>query len=174
MKIFAETERLLLREIVPEDLDGFLELDSDPEVHRYLGNRPVSDKNKLLEIIRYVRQQYLDHGIGRWAVVEKSSNRFIGWSGLKKVTETVNHHINYYDLGYRLIRSHWGQGYATESARAALAYGFDQLQLKEIYAAAHSDNLASQNILTKVGFRFIETFDDDGAKHHWYKILRGQ
>lgn len=174
MKIFAETERLLLREIVPEDLDGFFELDSDPEVHRYLGNRPVSDKNKLLEIIGFVRQQYLDHGIGRWAVVEKSSNRFIGWCGLKKVTETVNHHIHFHDLGYRLIQSYWGQGYATESARAALAYGFYTLMLDEIYAATHMENLASQRILTKLGFRFMETFDDDGAKNHWYKIQRGQ
>lgn len=170
MKIFAETERLILREIVPSDIDGLFELDSDPEVHKYLGNRPVKDKKQVEAIIEFIRRQYAENGIGRWAVIEKSTNRFIGWSGLKLVTDTINGRTNYHDLGYRLIRKYWGQGYATESAVATLHYGFGVLALKEIIAAAHSENLPSNRILQNLGFQLFETSPYDGADHHWYKI----
>ena len=69
MKIFIETDRLLLREIVEEDVHDFFELDSDPRVHRYLGKQPVQTLEQSREMIRHVRQQYRDNGIGRWAVI---------------------------------------------------------------------------------------------------------
>ena len=87
MKIFAETKRLILREILLTDIDGMFELDSDPEVHRYLGNKPVSDKDQIIKVINFIRQQYLDNGIGRWAIIDKKTNNFIGWTGLKFVTD---------------------------------------------------------------------------------------
>jgi len=86
MKIFAETERLLLREMFPSDVDGMYELDSDPDVHRYLGNKPVIDKDQIIDVINLIRQQYIDNGIGRWAIIDKKNNEFIGWTGLKFVT----------------------------------------------------------------------------------------
>jgi ribosomal-protein-alanine N-acetyltransferase len=101
MKIFAETDRLILREILQSYLDGMFELDSEPEVHKYLGGKKVSDKNQIEKVIDFVRQQYTDHGIGRWAVIDKRTNAFIGWTGLKFITELTNGHKNYYDLGYR-------------------------------------------------------------------------
>lgn len=174
MKIFAETQRLILREVLPADLDGFYELDSDPEVHRYLGNNPVKDKEKLRDIITFIRQQYAENGIGRWAIIDKSTHSFIGWTGLKLVRETVNNHTNHYDLGYRLIRKYWGQGIATEAAIASLKYGFEKLNLQEIYAAAHVDNTASNRILQKAGFTFIETFRYEQEINNWYKIAIGE
>ncbi len=170
MNIFTETERFILREIIPQDIDGLFELDSDPQVHRYLGNKPVTSKKQLEVVIGFIRQQYLENGIGRWAIIDKASNNFVGWAGLKLVKESTNDHINYYDLGYRLSRKYWGQGIATESAIASLEYGFNILNINEIYAAAHTENIASNKILTKVGLKFIETFSYDGAKHNWYKI----
>lgn len=170
MKIFAETERLILREILQSDQDGMFELDSDPEVHKYLGNKIISDKNKISEVINFVRQQYIDNGIGRWAVIDKRTNAFIGWAGLKFVTELTNGHKNYYDLGYRLIRKYWGQGIATETALACLDYAFNKLKIEEIYAAASCENLASNRILQNVGMRFIETFYYEDIKCNWYKI----
>ena len=74
MKIFAETDRLILREILPTDIDGMYELDSDPEVHRYLGNQPVTNKDQVVEVINFIRQQYIDNGIGRWAIIDKKTN----------------------------------------------------------------------------------------------------
>ena len=71
MKIFLETERFILREIIPTDVDGLFQLDSDPEVHRFLGKNPVSDKSQIVEAIHLIRQQYIDNGIGRWAISAK-------------------------------------------------------------------------------------------------------
>lgn len=170
MKIFAETERLILREILPTDIEGLFELDSDPEVHKYLGNKPVKDKKQIADIINFIRQQYIDNGIGRWAIIDKETNHFMGWTGLKFVTKEINNHKNYHDLGYRLIQKYWGKGYATESAIASLTYGFNTLHLNEIYAAADIDNIGSNKILTKLGFNFIERFTYDGAIHNWYKL----
>lgn len=170
MQIMVETERLILREVLPTDLAGFFELDSDPDVHQYLGNKPVKDKQQIEAVIQFIRQQYIDNGIGRWAMIEKSTNCFIGWTGLKLVKETINNQSNYYDLGYRLIKKYWGKGFATESAIASVAYGFNHLDLKEIFAAAHTENNSSNKILTKVGFKLLGTFDYDTAVHNWYKL----
>ena len=174
MEIFAETERLVLREILPTDINGMYELDSDPEVHKYLGNKPVVKKDQIIEVISSIRQQYINNGIGRWAIIDKKNNEFIGWTGLKFVTEETNNHRNYYDLGYRLIKKYWKKGIATESALASLEYAFNKLDLKEIYAIADFENVGSNHILKKVGLKFIETFDFNGIKHNWYKIEKDE
>lgn len=172
MNIFAETKRLVLREILPSDAEGLFELDSDPEVHRYLGNKPVKDKAKIFDIIAFIRQQYADNGIGRWAVVDKVTGDFMGWSGIKLETNTTNGHQNYYDLGYRLIRRYWGQGIATESAIASLDYGFQKLHINEVYGAASCENKASNKVLLKTGLRFVASFQFEGIDCNWYKIER--
>lgn len=174
MKIFTETERLILREILPTDIDGMFELDSDPDVHRYLGNKPVKNKEQIVEVIRFIRQQYIENGIGRWAIIDKKTNNFIGWTGLKFITEKTNNHINYYDLGYRLIKKYWGQGIATETAIASLEFAFDKLNAIEVYGMADCENIDSNKILKKVGLKFMETFDFEGIKHNWYKIERAE
>ncbi len=170
MKTFAETERLFLREILPTDDMAMFELDSNPEVHTYLGNKPVKSIDESRQLIEYIRQQYISNGIGRWAVIEKQTGTFIGWSGLKYITEPVNNHIHYYDLGYRFIQKYWGKGYAFESARASVAYGFNVMHVKEIYGMAHINNNASQNVLSKVGMHYIEQFTWQGEPMYWYKI----
>lgn len=172
VKIFIETERLILREILPSDIDGMFELDSDPEVHRYLGNKPVSNKEQIVDVINFIRLQYIDNKIGRWAIIDKKTNDFIGWTGLKFVTNLTNNHQDYYDLGYRLIRKYWGQGIATETAIASLNYAFEQLKANEVYAMADCENDGSNKILRKVGLNFIERFNLDGIEHNWYKIKK--
>ena len=170
MKIFVETDRMILREILPTDIEGMYELDSDPEVHKYLGNKPATNMLEIVNIIDFIRQQYIDNGIGRWAIIDKKTSEFIGWTGLKYVTDETNKHKNYYDLGYRLIKKYWGQGIAIETAIASLKYAFDKLNVSEIYAMANCNNEGSNKILKKVGLNFIEKFDLDGIEHNWYKI----
>lgn len=170
MPEIIETERLLLREILPEDEADLFEMDSDPEVHKYLGNDPVKDIEQIREVIKFIRKQYSDNGIGRWAVVLKESNELIGWCGLKYFTEIINGHINIYELGYRFKKKHWAKGYATESAKAWLDHGFNKMKLKEIYAMTDSLNLNSNKVLKKLGFSFIEKFDYDGDQSDWFKI----
>jgi ribosomal-protein-alanine N-acetyltransferase len=170
MKIFAETERLILREILPTDDRHLFELDSDPEVHTYVGRKPVTTIAECRAVIENIRGQYQKHGIGRWAVVLKSTHEFIGWAGLKLVTEPVNNHTGYYDLGYRFMRKHWGKGYASEVAGASVKYGFGVLGLKKINAYAHSENLASRKVLEKTDLQFIELFQEAGEENAWYEI----
>lgn len=174
MKIFTETDRFILREILPSDIDGLFELDSDPEVHRYLGKKPVTNKEQIVEVINFIRQQYIDNGIGRWAIIDKETNDFIGWTGLKFVTDLTNNHKNYYDIGYRLRKKYWGQGIATETAIASWDYAFNILKADKVYAMADCENDGSNKILKKVGLSFIEKFDLDGIEHNWYKIDKNE
>lgn len=174
MKFYIETERLILREFRPNDLEDFYEMDSKPEVHIYLGNKPATSIDQSKEMIANIRQQYTDNGIGRWAVIEKESGDFIGWSGLKFIKEYENNHINFYDVGYRLHPKYWGKGYATESTKAALVYGFNELKLSDIYGIANIDNKASRNALEKCGLKFIEKFDFPmwNVQCDWLKITK--
>lgn len=169
MHIFTETERLILRELLPEDAQGLFELDSDPEVHRYLGNNPVTTMEQSKAVVELVRQQYKDYGIGRWAIIDKTTHAFMGWGGLKYEFNPRKNE-RYYDLGYRILRKYWGNGIATESAMESLKYGFNVLDVQEIFAAAHCDNAASNAILKKTGMQLVETFIDDGAIHNWYTL----
>lgn len=172
MKIFAETERLILRELIPGDAPGIFALDSDAEVQRYVGNKPLTHIDQATAVIDFIRKQYEEHGIGRWAMIDKSTQEFLGWTGLKLIRTEINHHQHFYDMGYRLIRKHWGKGYATESALASVRYGFDVLQLSEIFAMADSGNLASQHVLEKAGMTYVNDFMYEGDPHRWYEIRK--
>ncbi|WP_136482103.1 GNAT family N-acetyltransferase [Cognatitamlana onchidii] len=173
MKFEIETERLILRDMREADLEGMFELDSDPRVHKYLGNRPFTNKASSLAVIRGVINQYHERGIGRWVAIEKESGDFIGWSGLRLNIEfNMNGFTKYYDLGYRLIPRYWGKGYATESGKAALAYAFKTMKLKRLYATTHIDNQASHQALLKIGLNYINTFyfEREHMDLRWYKI----
>ncbi len=174
MKIYAETERLILREMVAEDAPAFFEMDSDPLVHIYLGNNPITTIEQAKSTIANIRKQYGDFGIGRWAAIEKSSGEFIGWTGLKFVDYKENEHTNYYDVGYRFMPKYWGKGYATESAKVSIKYGFETMGLEEIIGTTHVDNHASRNALEKCGLKFIETFDWKGNQCNWLKITKSE
>jgi RimJ/RimL family protein N-acetyltransferase len=157
-KFYIETERLILRDLLPSDAAKMFKLDSNPDVHKFLGNRPIQKIEQAEEVIKIVRQQYLDNGIGRWATIEKSSGDFIGWSGLKFVTITENNHTNFYDVGYRFMPKYWGKGYATESAKAALEYAFKTMNVNEVIGTCHEENIASRRALEKCGLKFVEKF----------------
>ena len=165
-----ETERLVLRELQLSDLDRFYLMDSNPEVVKFI--EPVKNREQVLLNIKKVQSQYKENGIGRWAVVEKASGLFIGWSGFKYYRETVNNHSDFYDLGYRFMPEYWGKGYATETCIAWMKYGFENFNKNEFYATTHVDHKASKNVLEKVGFKHIETFDDDGDPTDWLKATK--
>ncbi len=171
MEVRIETDRLILRSFNEDDVQGIFELDSDPEVHRYLGNKPITTMDQAKSIVAYILSQYDQYGMGRLAIVNKATNEFVGWSGIKYETE-VRKNMPYYDIGYRLKRKFWGQGIASEAAHASIDYGFNTQKLKEIYGGADIDNIASNKILQKIGLQWIETFEFDGAPHHWYGIKR--
>jgi len=167
-----ETERLYFREIIPADADAMFELDADPEVHRFLGKHPIETLEQAMAQIHFIRQQYDDNGVGRLAIIEKESDQFIGWGAFKLITESVNGHQNFHDLGYRFLKRYWGKGYATEAAKASIKYGFNYLKLPVMYAIADVDHLASRKVLEKCGFLNEGVFEYDGTPHIWYTLNR--
>ncbi len=169
MKIYLETDRLILREVMLDDDANFFALDSDPEVHIYLGNNPVTIIAQSRDNIKNVRQQYIDNGIARWATIEKETNEFIGWSGLKLEKNNPYSGVPYYDLGYRFMKKYWGKGYATEASLAAIDYAFNTMKLEEINAIANVDNFGSINVIKKCGFTFVEEFKySEDIQCNWY------
>lgn len=174
MKVFVETERLLLREMVQEDAADFFAMDADPMVHLYLGNNPVKDIEQTKSIIEFVRKQYQENGIGRWTLIEKETGAYIGWGGLKLLTEATNGHVNILDVGYRLNRNFWNKGYATESAKASIHYGFEVLKANSIYASAHQENKASLRALEKSGLTKTGEYLWEGISCDWLEISRAK
>ena len=171
MKIHIETERLIIRDLEEYDAQGIFDLDSNPEVHEFLGKKPIKSIDEAQKSINFIRNQYVENGIGRWAIIDKKTKDFIGWTGLK-YEQDLRKEFSYYDLGYRLIKSYWGKGIATETAIESIKYGLEKLKLNEIGAAADINHLASNKILKKVGLQFIDNFEYDGVPHNWYKIKK--
>lgn len=170
MKTSIETDRLLLREFLPSDDAGMFELDSNPEVHRYLGNKPVTHIDQSRVYIENVKQQYRDYGTGRWAVILKETNEFIGWSGIKFIKDPINNHHDFHEIGYRFIEKHWGKGYATEAGMAFVDYAFNEMKVKTLYAYADVGHKGSRKILEKLGMQYVNSFEYDGEEEVWYEM----
>lgn len=166
MKVLFETERTLIRQIDPEDAIGMFSMDSNPNVHKFIGNSPLTSIEESRKVIDMIRKQYDDFGIARWAMLDKYTEDFMGWIGFKYMTEQVNKHQGHYDFGYRLKEEFWGKGYATEGSKGCLKYGIDKLKLENIFAMTHLDNLASRRVLEKNGFTLLEIFAYD-AEPAW-------
>lgn len=170
MDLILETDRLLLREMKLSDAEALFEMDRNPKVHEYLWNNPLTDISEVNKIINSVQEQYKQNKIGRFVMVLKETNQVIGWAGLKFNTEMVNNKIHFYDIGYRLDEKFWGKGYASEASFAWLDYGFKTMKIPVMEAAAHSDNIASNRILQKIGIQMTETYLEDGVSWNWYEL----
>lgn len=171
MKPIITTERLIIRELQPDDAAGIFRLDSNPAVHEYLGKSPITTIEEAQNAISFIRKQYETNGIGRWAMVLKDTNEFIGWTGLKLInTEEVNGHRNFYDLGYRLVQEHWRKGYGFEAAKACLDYAFSVMKLEKVYANAEKGNTGSNTILQKLQPVHTESFLDEGVETIWFEF----
>jgi len=171
-----ETERLIIRPIQMDDAAYFFAMDSQPEVHTFLNNKPVQSIEEMKKAIAHIQQQYEKYGIGRLGVIEKSSNQWIGWTGFKYIDELENGRIGFLDLGYRFRTESWGKGYATEAALACMQYYSEQLTHFEVHAITHTGNLGSRHVLEKVGFQVTEEFHFDlwNIPCYWYDLAIDQ
>jgi ribosomal-protein-alanine N-acetyltransferase len=151
------------------DAQGMFALDSDPEVHKYLGNNPVKTIQEVESAIDLIRKQYIKNGFGRCAVIDKVTNEFLGWGGIK-YEENFRPNFAYNDIGYRFRQEFWGKGIATEVATASLKWGFETLKLKEICGTADVENLASNKVLNKIGLNFKEVVFYEETPCNWYTI----
>lgn len=164
MKIVLQTKRLLLREFVLDDARDMFNLNSDPEVILYTGDqafKSVDEAHLFLESYK----EYKDNGFGRWAVLDKKRNVFIGWCGFKRNEEDL------IDLGFRFFKKEWNKGFATEAAKATLSYGFGTLNFDRIIGRAAKDNVASLKVLEKLGMRYWKVDACHGITNALYYSL---
>lgn len=159
-----ETERLWLREIIPEDAETFFLLNSDPEVIKYTGDVAFADVNAAHRFLTNY-DQYRKYGIGRWCVLTKEKNEILGWCGLKYSPD-----VDEYDIGFRLFREHWNKGYATESSKACINYGFKEKNIPMIVGRAMKVNFASIKVLIKSGLTYWKDNACGDADGVVYKI----
>src|SRR6185503_11559567 len=126
-----ETQRLILRPFECSDLEALFALNSDPEVMRYIGEGKVLSKEETAIRLTSIIGHWEKHGFGLWAAMHKEQGEFTGFCGLMHLDNTLE-----IEVGYRLAKSYWRMGLATEGARASLDYGFDKLKLDRIVAVA--------------------------------------
>ena len=173
MDVLLETDRLILRPFTIDDAEAMFIMDSNPNVHKYLWNKPVQDITEIYPVIESLQKQYAANKIGRFATFLKEDGQFIGWTGIKFINDHVeNGNTNFYDYGYRLDERFWNKGYATEATKFWLEYGFNEMKIKEMNAYTHTQNGASNHILSKCGMQFIEEYTaEDGINWKWWQLL---
>ncbi|MCF8255708.1 MAG: GNAT family N-acetyltransferase [Bacteroidia bacterium] len=159
-----ETPRTILRSLTIEDAENFYQLNLDPEVLKFTGDIPF----KCVEEAHEFLTTYLSakkNGLGRFAVINKISHKFMGWCGLG-----YSANKNEFDIGYRFFKEYWNQGYATETALACLDFGFKQENLNEIVGRARSENYGSIKVLQKIGMHLSENRFEHEHELVIYKI----
>jgi RimJ/RimL family protein N-acetyltransferase len=158
LKICLETPRLVLREFEEADLDLLVELDSDPEVMGYINGGAPSDREIIRREVlpRWLAFYERPGSFGYWAAIERGTGRFVGWFHFRPCNCPGE-----IELGYRLKRSAWGRGYATEGSRALISKGFAELGLRRVVAVAMAGNAASIRVMERAGLQFDGNFVAD-------------
>jgi RimJ/RimL family protein N-acetyltransferase len=156
-QVFLETDRLVLRRFTMADAENLTGLDSDPDVMRFVnGGAPTSRdeiENEFLPAFLGYYQRY--QGYGFWAAIERSSGEFLGWFHFRPRPGAP---LDQAELGYRLRKSAWGKGYATEGSRALIRKGFTEFGVQRVTAEASAANVASRRVMEKAGLTLMRIF----------------
>jgi RimJ/RimL family protein N-acetyltransferase len=155
---YLETERLILRTLTEADVENLFVLDNDPAVVRFInGGKPTPREVIETDTLPGFLELYLrGDGYGVWAAIERSTREFVGWFSLRS-DEGDPEKV---ELGYRLQRSAWGKGYATEGSLALVDKGFSELGAERIFATTMTVNAASRRVMEKVGLKYVRTFHE--------------
>lgn len=145
------SERLYYRPYRRSDADAAFAFFGDPEVMKYSAFGVHGDVARTAEMLAALIDHNRRRGFGFWAVIERATSELIGMAGLAELGED-----NGLELGYRLRRDRWGQGYGSEAAQAWIDKGFEALRLPQIVAIVDPGHVVSRRILEKVGMRFVE------------------
>ena len=157
-RIYLETERLQLRAIDSTDAENLYELNKDPEVMRYLGkefNTLEGAREALNAVV--ARNERYNNQLGLFAAFIRDSGEYIGWFILRPEKEKPDDLQNL-EIGYRLKKSAWGNGYGTEGSKALLEKARKDFNVRRVYATAMRDNRASRHIMEKIGLKFVKYF----------------
>ncbi|MEL6439881.1 MAG: GNAT family N-acetyltransferase [Cyanobacteria bacterium J06621_8] len=165
MNIFLETPRLFLRDLIDDDLDHLVELDKDPEVMRYInGGIAVSYQAIANNFLPYVKSYNKRKDYGFWAMIDKSSQEFIGWIFLRpEIDFELLRQLDFAEadateIGYRIRQSSWNQGYTTEAAKILIEKSFTESEITKIVAWALAENRASTRVMEKVGLKLQQEY----------------
>ncbi len=160
MHVYLETERLLLRRFTRDDEDDLVALDGDAEVMRYITGGAPTPREEIRDDVLPAFLAYYDRpdGYGFWAANAKDGGEFLGWFHLRPLPEDPP---DVPELGYRLRRSAWGKGYASEGARALIARAFSDLGARRVTASTMAVNVASRRVMEKAGMALVRTFHAD-------------
>ena len=162
MKQIAETERLILREFSQQDAKNLYLLNSDPEVVRFTGDVAFESVQEAAQFIE-TYSEYEFHGFGRWSLLDKVTGEYLGFCGLRRDPTTRE-----VDLGFRLLKSAWGKGFAYEAACEAIEIGAQQYGVRLFVANAMRDNQASIKLLERLGFVPMEAENGDSF---WLRFI---
>ena len=167
MSIFLTTARLVLREFTAADAPLLTELDADPDVMRYLtGGRPTSaDEIRDRVLPRMLAAYRRPPGLGWWAAEQRQDGTFLGWFEFRPTRDGDPREV---ELGYRLRRTAWGAGYATEGSRALIDKGFAELGVERVVATTMAVNRGSRRVMEKAGLGYVRTFHQD-----WPEAIEG-
>ena len=163
------TERLLLRGWRDRDVDAMARICSDPEVMRYmLPPRPLTPAEAALDV-ENIREHWRRHGFGHWAVEALESGRLIGRTGARRHPDWPLDPLNT-EVGWLYERAAWGRGIATEGAREAVRFCFEELERPEVISITHPDNTASRRVMEKAGLTFAgeRRWEERGLDVVWY------
>ena len=157
MQVFLETDRLVLRWFTMADAGNLVSLDADPDVMRFVsGGTPTSPEEIRDEVLpAFLRYYQRDEGFGFWAAIEKATGEFLGWFHFRPRAGAAPGEA---ELGYRLRKSAWGKGYATEGSRALISKGFTESGVQRVTAEAMAVNHASRRVMEKAGLTLVRTF----------------
>jgi RimJ/RimL family protein N-acetyltransferase len=165
MRVFLETDRLTLRRFTEADEDNLFELNSDPEVMRFLNGGKPTPRDEVRTRIIPVFLGYYERfeGFGFWAAVESATGQFLGWFHFRPPLRDADTPAGWdedgvAELGFRLRQSAWGKGYATEGSRALIDKGFTEFCLRRIVAETRAANRGSRRVLEKSGLTQAGTF----------------
>lgn len=160
------TERTYMRKFRIDDTVDLYNLNLDPEVIQFTGDKAFES---ITEAKNFLEQydQYDKYGVGRLAVIDRKTHKFMGWCGLK-----FSPHLNEYDIGFRFFKEFWNKGYATETSRKCLEFGFKNLKISKIIGRSMAENKASIKVLEKIGMTFTKNFDFDSYEGVVYQITK--
>lgn len=159
------TARLTLRPFSLEDVDVLHALWTDPDVRRYLWDDVVIPRERVEEMVRGIIAGFERNGRGMWLIYEKNAESPCGFCGFLPRKEPDRA-----EMIYGLAPGAWGRGYATESGRAVMEYGFGTLNLPKIGASADVPNIASVHVLERLGMRFVRREVVHGVDLLFYEI----
>lgn len=163
MTLMIQTKRLILRQWREEDLETFAQLNADPRVRQYFPK--ILSRKESDESVKLMSDHIQRCGWGFWAAALIQTGEFIGFIGLEDVYFSAHFtKTPAVEIGWRLAFNHWGKGYATEGAKAALQYGFEALKLKEIVSFAVLQNMRSRRVMQKIGMHHDPKDDFDHPK----------